>query len=336
MRTIPYSQISAGVCDLVGWDPDNLDSRQFSAIRRAVSQALGDLWDKYWWADLLRVSERTFRPPYSAATTYAAGEFVWFGGPRGYYQALQATTGNAPATLSGTTWTENSQYWAEAQTQPSGNSTFSAATAYVVGDLVTWLEDNEVYQCITAGTGNLPSTSAWAQIVPFDAYVDLLETGVTPLGRVRAVWDRNPRVYAGARKLEWAKSHRGIEVFTESVTVWVEGLLRPHWFTGDNYDSAAAYTAADAADVSGDTTTPEDTLTTDTSGTGYGGIAALRARTTHTDNQLAFLLYVATEADGGGGWFRFVAASTDSDDGVDVLRPDDITSINPGRWERAV
>lgn len=192
MRTIPYSQISAGVCDLVGWDPDNLDSRQFSAIRRAVSQALGDLWDKYWWADLLRVSERTFRPPYSAATTYAAGEFVWFGGPRGYYQALQATTGNAPATLSGTTWTENSQYWAEAQTQPSGNSTFSAATAYVVGDLVTWLEDNEVYQCITAGTGNLPSTSAWAQIVPFDAYVDLLETGVTPLGRVRAVWDRNP------------------------------------------------------------------------------------------------------------------------------------------------
>jgi hypothetical protein len=333
MRTISFKEISAGVSGLMGWDPDNLDSLQFAAIRRAVSQALGDIWERYWWSDLSRVAERTFRPPYNAAATYAAGAFVWFAGSRRYYQALQETVGNAPATLSGSTWTENSQYWAEAQAQPSAGAWIST-TAYAVGDQVTWLENNLVYQCITAGTGNLPSGSAWAEIVPFDAYVDLLEPGVVPIGRVRAVWDRNPRVYAGARRLEWAKSHRGIEVFTENVTVWVEGLLRPHWFTGDNYDAAAAYTAADASDVSGDTITPEDTLTTDTSGIGYAGIVALRARVTHSDNQLAYLLYVATEGDGGGGWFRFVATSTEADDGVDVLRPADIISSNPGRWRR--
>ena len=335
MRTISFSEISAGVCGLMGWDPDNLDALQFAAIRRAVSQALGDIWDRYWWSDLLRVTERTFRPAYSATTSYGAGEFVWLAGPRAYYQALQATVGNAPATLSGSTWALNGQYWAEAQFKPAG-ATWSSTTAYAVGDLVTWLENNETYQCIVAGTGNLPSSSSWSRVVPFDAYVDLLEIGQTPIGRVRAVWDRNPRVYAGARRLEWAMSHRGVEVFTENPTVWVEGLLRPHWFTGSNYDSAAVYTATDTTDVSGDTTTPEDALTTDTSGTGYAGIAALRARVTHSDNQLAYLLYVSAEADGGGGWFRFVAASTDADDGVDVLRPDDITSGNPGRWKRVV
>ena len=333
MRTIAFSEILERVCDHLGWDPDNLDARQFSSIRRSVTASLGDIWNRFWWADLVRCEERTFRPPYSATVTYSAGDFVWMAGPRAYYQALQSTTGNAPATLSGTTWTLNSQYWAEATTAPSA-AEYSSTTAYVVGDQVTYLEDNRVYQCIVAGTGNAPGGANWGRIEPFDGYVDLLETGFVPLGRVRAVYDVNPRIHAGAARLEWAKSQRGVEVYTELDTVWVEGLLRPHKFTGSAYDVTAVYTATSSEDLTGDTTTTEETLGTDTSGQGYTGIASLRARTNHTANQLAYLLYVATDGDGGGGWFRFDASSTTADDGVDYLRPNDITSGNPGRWIR--
>jgi hypothetical protein len=49
---------------------------------------------------------------------------------------------------------------------------------------------------------------------------------------------------------------------------------------------------------------------------------------------MAYLLFVATEGDGGGGWFRFVTSETDADDGVDVIKPDNIGSGDPGRWVR--
>lgn len=332
MRTIPYREILERVCDHMGWDPDNLDARQFASVRRAVTASLADIWNRYWWADLVRCEERTFRPPYSSLTTYAAGTFVWLAGPRAYYQALQTTTGNVPATLTDGVWVLNAQYWAVATPAPAA-AAYSATASYAVGDLVTWDQDNRVYQCIQAGTGTLPSSAYWGRVEPFDAYVDLLEPGFVTLGRVRALYDCNPRINAGASRVEWANSHRGVEVYTTLPTVWVEGLMRPHRFTGDAWSSAAAYTATTGEDLSGLVTTTV-VVSEDASGAGYPGIASLRARVIHLDNQLAYLLYVATEADGGGGWFRFVSASADGDDGVDVLRPDDIISSNPGRWKR--
>lgn len=333
MRTATYDEIQRGVCELVGWDADNLDAAQFRVIRGAVSQALGIAWNRFWWSDLVRIEERPYRQTYSATETYAAGDEVWLPGPRKYYQALQETTGNAPATLSGTTWTENSQYWAECQRAYSA-SDWSASETYAVGDLVIWAENGRPYQRIVAGSGEQPDDQTkWGALTEFNAYVDPLQPGYTPLGRIRAVYDRDPRKWPGAARLEWRNSNLGIEVETDQPTVWVEALLRPHRFVGDAYDSSAAYTATPASGLSGDTTV-EDSMAGDTSGYGYAGIAALRARTRHRDRDMAYLLYVTTDGDGGQGWFRFDAASTDTDDGVDVLRPDDTSGANPGRWER--
>ena len=72
----------------------------------------------------------------------------------------------------------------------------------------------------------------------------------------------------------------------------------------------------------------------DTSGTAYRGVAALRSRTAHLDTQLAHLAFVATRGDGGQGMFEYVSASTATDDGLNVLKPDDIDSADPGRWIR--
>jgi hypothetical protein len=328
MRSLSYSVLLADICDMMGWNPDELDARQFASIRGTVSRGLALIWDCYWWAGLCRCEKRTFAPAYSPSATYSAGDFVWLPGPARYFQALQSTTGNPPAVQSGQVWVTDLVNWADA-TEAPGASWWDATITYAVGDRVQWRETGLVYQAISAGSGNLPSGSAWAQIIPFDGFVNLLETGFTALGRVRAVYDRNPRLYAGASRLEWAMSDRGLEVFTNLSTVWVDGLMRPHVLTGSAYDPAAAYTAA--TDVSGATAIA---LAADTSGAGYAGVISLRARTEHTANQMAYLLFVATEGDGGGGWFRFVTSETDADDGVDVIKPDNIGSGDPGRWVR--
>jgi hypothetical protein len=86
------------------------------------------------------------------------------------------------------------------------------------------------------------------------------------------------------------------------------------------------------------------TLTADgVSGGGGGGgssypigytLSSLRARTEHSSNQVALLMWLVTEGDGGYGNFRFNSSSSVADDGIDVIRPTDISSGDPGRWVR--
>lgn len=65
------------------------------------------------------------------------------------------------------------------------------------------------------------------------------------------------------------------------------------------------------------------------------GIAALRAITSYAANQIRFLEYLSVAGDGGGGFFKFDATSMATDDALDVIRPDNISDGNPGRWLRA-
>ena len=72
----------------------------------------------------------------------------------------------------------------------------------------------------------------------------------------------------------------------------------------------------------------------DTSGVGYEGAAGLRARTVHANNQLAYIFWALSDGDGGAGFFRYVSANTDADDGINTIKPTDVSSGNPGRWKR--
>ena len=264
MRTISYSDIQRGVCERLGWDSNNLDAQQFQAIRGSVSRALLKIWDKFWWSGLVLVEERPFRLTYNALTAYAAGDEVYHVGSQTYYQALRSTTGNAPATLSGSTWSENSAYWVAVGREYSA-SPWDSTVTYAVGGKALYQEDLRVYQRIVAGTGELPTDATkWGIVNVFDQYVDPIADGYTAIGRVRAVWNRNPRVWRGAARVEWSLTDRGIEVETNLPTVWVEFLERPHRFNGDAYSASAAYTAENDEDVSGNVTSGGPALTDDT------------------------------------------------------------------------
>lgn len=65
------------------------------------------------------------------------------------------------------------------------------------------------------------------------------------------------------------------------------------------------------------------------------GSAELRTLS-HVADQLRYLDWLDVELDGRGGEFVYNAASLAADDSVDVIKPDDVDALSPGRWERTV
>ena len=335
MRAVEYSVIERNVALRLGWDPDELDATEFGAIRDAVSQALEEIWRYGFWADLMRVERRRYRPAYAAATAYTAGTIVYHIGSDAYYIALKATTGNAPATKSAGVWTTNAAYWYAAAREYAGEE-YDAATAYVAGDVVEYDETGLSYACHTSTTGNLPTdTTKWGVLTEFVPYVSWTQSGELPIGDVEGLYYSDLTRFRGAKPATWDRTRNGVEPrdYPYPTQPWVHFRARPHRFFGEAYDADLAYTVIDSEDSS-----TADSAASGGGGTavleGYAGIAALRARTDHTSNQLAYLLYVTAEGDGGQGWFRFNTASTTADDGLNTLKPDDITGGNAGRWER--
>lgn len=60
--------------------------------------------------------------------------------------------------------------------------------------------------------------------------------------------------------------------------------------------------------------------------------SALRANTTHIDENVYATLGDAAKGDGYAKIYYFDEDSTATDNGGSVLKPDDITSVNPGRY----
>jgi hypothetical protein len=64
------------------------------------------------------------------------------------------------------------------------------------------------------------------------------------------------------------------------------------------------------------------------------GVSALRGITGYENNQIQYLEYLTAANDGMGGHFVFDVNMTTADDGIDVVKPNDIDSAAPGRWKR--
>ena len=71
MRATTYETIQAGVCDLIGWDADNLSDAEINQIKRAVTQSLERIWrdargERIWdgTSEILRhiISRALLRP----------------------------------------------------------------------------------------------------------------------------------------------------------------------------------------------------------------------------------------------------------------------------------
>ena len=159
MQTVNASVILEDAERLLGWDLDQLETRQKQIARTALSLALQEVWESWWWSHLMQCEAVPGAPVYDRATAYAADEFVYFPGTQKYYQCLATSTGNAPATYADGAWTTNYEYWAETKSLYSGDD-FVVGTTYDLGDIVRNPVDGQFYQ----RTGNDYLASGWSAI----------------------------------------------------------------------------------------------------------------------------------------------------------------------------
>lgn len=104
------------------------------------------------------------------------------------------------------------------------------------------------------------------------------------------------------------------------------------WYTGrargDMYNIGLGSSGSTGEDTTTTTTTTEETVT------GITGWLSLQARTLHREHEVIMLLYHTSVDDGQGGEFEFRTDSLATDDNLDICKPNDIASGDPGRWHR--
>lgn len=224
---------------------------RFTALRGYLDRALQKIWESEHWPELNRTEERAYRLEWDSTTTYsastsAAAVEVYFPATSLYYQSLVGSNlNNAPATQSGSTWTENSAFWAQARTSYTG-SDWLTGTVYAVGNIVRRTAgaaaDYRFYQCHTAHTAGVSfDATKFCILTNFDAYVSYTQTGETAIGEVFNVTNGNPKVTRAFSEYAFHLSENGVQVPQGASTVWLEFRTRRGQFIGDVYSSAATY-----------------------------------------------------------------------------------------------
>ncbi len=249
MRTVNASDIFRAVCERMQEHFAKLQAEDWVKLRTALNQALRHGWEIEKWPELLRAEERALRLAWASGTAYIAptatvAQEVYFILAKKYYQSLQASTGQAPATVSGSTVTENSQYWAECKTAYSAND-WATGTVFAVGNQTRNPSDDRYYQCITAHTAGASfDATKFGVLTPFDRYLSKVQTGKTAMGLVYGAYDRNPRVFTNTTEYEVNQSENGGQFMEDVTKVWVEFQARVPRLWGDVFSTTATYTAA--------------------------------------------------------------------------------------------
>lgn len=244
MRAISYSALREQVYSLLNLVSADVTPADKTKINSFLQRRTREAFQFAWWPETMREEERFFRAAYAAGTAYTVTQEVYHPASRGYYQALQSTTGNAPATLSGTSYTTNLSYWAPVAESYSG-ADWADATAYAQGDTVRNPADGDWYRCHTAHTssGSLDATkfgllTEWTASIAWDA------TGETEIGLVRGAYLDRPSRVRSPRRLTVHLGELGVYLPENKVTsVILSFQIRPPVLTGADFSAGTTYTA---------------------------------------------------------------------------------------------
>lgn len=250
MRTVNYNEVLQLTAELAGFTYSTLPSETALRLRGHLSRRFRVIWEADYWPELTRTQERHYRADYAGGTAYSApttttSTEVFYPPTKAYYQVLRASTGNAPATLSGGTYTTNTAYWQDGAVSYSGND-WAASTVYAVGDVVRYPDNNRYYSCHTAHTSSSTfDTTKFGILTPFDKYISYTQTGETAIGEVRDVYSTDPRVNRAFATADWTLSTNGLQVPDGPAIVWLEFRTRFKPLVGDDYSSTATYAVGD-------------------------------------------------------------------------------------------
>lgn len=99
-KTVTVKHIADRIHRSRGFDPDQVDMtvKERERYGDVITRHLRRAWDEAMWPQLMRVEQRTYRPPWDAEVNYSAGHQVWDAANGRYRQSLQdGNTGNTPA-----------------------------------------------------------------------------------------------------------------------------------------------------------------------------------------------------------------------------------------------
>jgi hypothetical protein len=235
-----------------------LSSTDSTAFNRMVNRALRRAWEWIFWPELMLYQERHYRADYSASTAYAApsatsASEVWYPSSGDYYQALQATTGNAPATSVAGAWVAQGPYWAECASSYSGadwaaSTAYTAATSSAAGTIVRNPADGRYYMCHTTHTsGSTFDSTKFGILTPFNAYVGYEQSGQTAFTHVLEIWNADYRTATSKYPLQWEYDELGVRLTAAQVpaSCWLRFRQRPHNWRAADYSAGATYAVDD-------------------------------------------------------------------------------------------
>jgi hypothetical protein len=250
MRTVPFQTVLAGAHDGAGLELADRSAAQLASAVRKLNRRVAKAWGYDRFADLCRTEPRLYRAEYAAGTAYAAPTItaareVFFSAAQKYYQALRASTGNAPAALTVGIYVVNSAYWAECAIGYSGDD-WATALAYAVATVVRNPADGRYYACHTAHTsaGAVLDTTKFGVLTPFAAYVALDQAGQTAIGEVIRITAADPDVQPiNPGVIRHTLRRQGIVPLatTPPARVWVQFRLRVPIFTSLAWNNATVY-----------------------------------------------------------------------------------------------
>lgn len=287
MQTVDASVILDDAYQLIGWDQTQLETRQEQQARMAMSMALQEMWERWWWEELMICQRVQFWNSYRADTIYngyftsgSTNTFVYWPQTDGYYQAVQmANFGIAPTDASGNLATANWFQWRacpypNASAFPTNQNTlfgqvdypsWNATQSYGLGDIANWFapffDDPTQFQqanfvsIIAANLGNQP---VWVDIIVGDPAIQWFQianwqpnvttAAVNPVyGDIRSVSSTDPRASTPALRFHFDANGNVYGLNVGKPWVWSRRVTPV--LTGDAYDPTVNYTATAASDL---------------------------------------------------------------------------------------
>jgi hypothetical protein len=260
MRTVTFQSVLEAVARRLGMNPKrDLTLDRSRTIASYIQERMIEGWKFDFWSEWSPTEQRSFRKGWVLNDFAQAGDEVLFIPDGNYYQALQtqALGTQAPALLSGSSYVENSAWWARSASQYSASDWVSGAT-YAVGQQVRNLVDGSPYQCISAHTaGGTFDATKWGVLKAFSWTIDYQQQGANAIDAVKGVYRRDPRVFKNrAGELPFALNENGVQVgsrmATPPSTVWMTFRLPPPIYTAEAWVSGQAYDEGDVVYYQGD------------------------------------------------------------------------------------
>lgn len=246
MRTVTYKSVLDRIAGYMG-EAGGLHTEDVAIASAKINLFVRLGWQMYWWPDTMaEITARTFRAVYDG-TAVVAGDERFFPADGQYYQALQASTGQAPALLVNGGYVANAPYWAASAGSYAGEDWVTGGVYVATASgpsIVRNPEDGLFYQCIVGHTaGGVFDPTKFAVLTPFVRSLEYAQAGETALGLVRFVWDRNPEVNRFARPQKFRTRPDFIQVLGCANVIFPEFQLRVPVFTSVLRDDTTSYGA---------------------------------------------------------------------------------------------